>query len=104
MSFAVTQRTHEVGVRMALGARGSEVLGLIVRQGVRLTAIALFVGVVAAFGVARLLSSQLFGVTPTDPVTFVAVPLLLAVVSIAACYLPARRASRLDPLIALRRD
>jgi predicted permease len=104
MSFAVTQRTHEVGVRMALGARGSEVLGLIVRQGVRLTAIALVVGVVAAFGVARLLASQLFGVTPTDPVTFAAVPLLLAVVSIAACYLPARRASRLDPLIALRRD
>jgi putative ABC transport system permease protein len=104
MSFAVTQRTHEVGVRMALGAPGSEVLRLIVRQGVKLTAIALVVGVAAAFGTARLLASQLFGVTPSDPVTFVAVPLLLGAVSIVACYLPARRASKLDPLAALRRD
>ena len=104
MSFAVTQRTHEVGVRMALGARGSEVLGLIVRQGVRLTVIALVIGVVGAFGAARMLASQLFGVTPTDPVTFASVPLLLAVVSIVACYVPARRASKLDPVVALRRD
>ena len=104
MSFAVTQRTHEVGVRMALGARGSEVLRLIVRQGLRLTAIALGLGLVTSLGTARLLADQLFGVTPTDPVTFALVPVLLGVVAMLACYLPARRASRLDPLVALRRD
>jgi putative ABC transport system permease protein len=104
MSFAVTQRTHEVGVRMALGARGSEVLQLIVRQGAKLTVIALAIGVLAALGAARMLASQLFGVTPSDPVTFAAVPALLGVVAIIACYLPARRASKLDPLVALRRD
>ena len=104
MSFAVTQRTHEVGVRMALGARGSEVLRLIVRQGLRLTAIALGLGLVVSLGTARLLAGQLFGVTPTDPVTFALVPVLLGVVAMLACYLPARRASRLDPLVALRRD
>jgi putative ABC transport system permease protein len=104
MSFAVTQRTHEVGVRMALGARGGEVLRLIVGQGLRLTAIALVIGLVAASGAMRLLASQLFGVTPSDPVTFVAVPLVLGAVATIACYLPARRASRLDPLVALRRE
>jgi putative ABC transport system permease protein len=104
MSFAVTQRTHEVGVRMALGARGGEVLRLIVRQGMTLTAIALAIGVVASFGTTRLLASQLFGVTPSDPVTFVTVPALLALVATVACYVPARRASRLDPLVALRRE
>jgi putative ABC transport system permease protein len=104
MSFAVTQRTHEVGVRMALGARGGEVLRLIVRQGMTLTAIALAIGVLASFGTTRLLASQLFGVTPSDPVTFVTVPALLAVVATVACYVPARRASRLDPLVALRRE
>ena len=104
MSFAVTQRTHEVGVRMALGAQGSEVRGLIVRQGVKLTIVALAIGVAGAFGAARMLASQLFGVTPADPLTFATVPILLAVVSIVACYVPARRASKLDPLVALRRE
>jgi putative ABC transport system permease protein len=104
MSFAVTQRTHEVGVRMALGARGGEVLRLIVGQGLRLTGVALVIGLVAASGVTRLLASQLFGVTPADPVTFAAVPLVLGAVATIACYLPARRASRLDPLMALRRE
>jgi putative ABC transport system permease protein len=104
MSFAVTQRTHEVGVRMALGAQGGEVLRLIVRQGLRLTAVALVLGLGAAAGGARVLASQLFGVTPSDPVTFAAVPLVLGAVAALACYLPARRASRLDPLVALRRE
>jgi putative ABC transport system permease protein len=104
MSFAVTQRTHEVGVRMALGARGSEVLRLIVGQGLRLTGISLVIGLVASLGATRLLASQLFGVSPSDPLTFAAVPVLLAVVAVVACYLPARRASRLDPLVALRRE
>jgi putative ABC transport system permease protein len=104
MSFAVTQRTHEVGVRMALGARGGEVLRLIVGQGLRLTLVALVIGLIAASGATRLLASQLFGVTPSDPVTFAAVPLVLGAVAVIACYLPARRASRLDPLVALRRE
>jgi len=104
MSFAVTQRTHEVGVRMALGARGQEVLRLIVGQGLRLTAVALAIGLVASLGATRVLANQLFGVSPTDPVTFAVVPVLLAAVAAVACYLPARRASRLDPLVALRRE
>ena len=104
MSFAVTQRTHEVGVRMALGARGQEVLRLIVGQGLRLTAVALAIGLVASLGTTRVLANQLFGVSPTDPVTFATVPVLLAAVAAVACYLPARRASRLDPLVALRRE
>ena len=104
MSFAVTQRTHEVGVRMALGAQRSEVRRLIVGQGLRLTFIALVIGVAASFGTNRLLASQLFGITPSDPVTMGAVPVLLALVAAVACYLPARRASKLDPLMALRRE
>jgi len=104
MSFAVTQRTHEVGVRMALGARGGEVLRLIVGQGLKLTGIALVIGLVASLGATRVLASQLFGVSPSDPLTFASVPVLLGVVAAVACYLPARRASRLDPLVALRRE
>jgi putative ABC transport system permease protein len=104
MSFAVTQRTHEVGVRMALGARATEVVRLIVGQGLRLTVIALVVGLVAAAGATRLMASQLFGVTPSDPVTYASVPLVLGLVAAIACYVPARRASQLDPLVALRRE
>jgi len=104
MSFAVTQRTHEVGVRMALGASGGEVLRLIVGQGLRLTLIALLLGLAVAAGATRLMASQLFGVTPSDPVTFATVPVVLCAVAALACYLPARRASHLDPLTALRRE
>jgi putative ABC transport system permease protein len=104
MSFAVTQRTHEVGVRMALGASGSEVVRLIVGQGLRLTSVALLLGLAAALGATRLMASELYGVTPSDPVTFATVPLVLCAVAALACYLPARRASRLDPLTALRRE
>jgi predicted permease len=104
MSFAVTQRTHEVGVRMALGAQASEVRRLIVGQGLRITVVALVIGLVAAVGATRLMASQLFGVEPADPLTFASVPVVLAAVAVIACYLPARRASRLDPLVALRRE
>ena len=104
MSFAVAQRTHEVGVRMALGASGGEVLRLIVGQGLRLTVIALLLGLAAAAGATQLMASQLFGVTPSDPVTFATVPIVLCAVAALACYLPARRASCLDPLTALRRE
>jgi hypothetical protein len=104
MSFAVAQRTHEVGVRMALGASGGEVLRMIVGQGLRLTLVALLLGLAAAAGATRLMASQLFGVTASDPLTFATVPVVLCAVAGLACYLPARRASRLDPLTALRRE
>jgi len=104
MSFAVTQRTHEVGVRMALGAHRGQVVRMVVGQGLRLTAVALVVGLLTAAGAARVLASELFGITPRDPFTYGLVPLILGAVAVVACYLPARRASRLDPLAALRRD
>ncbi len=102
ISYSVTQRTQEIGVRMALGADRRQVLGMVVGQGMRLAAIGAVIGCVAAYGVARLLSSQLFGVNAADPETFLGVAVLLAAVAFLACYLPARRATRVDPMIALR--
>jgi putative ABC transport system permease protein len=98
---SVSQRTHEIGIRMALGAQARDVLKLIVRQGMSLTLIGIGVGLAGAFAFTRLLASLLFGVGPTDPTTFVWIPVLLAAVSFLACYLPARRAARLDPIKAL---
>ena len=103
-SYAVARRTHEVGIRMALGARGAQVLRMVVRQGMRSIVIALAIGLLGALGATRLLASQLYGVRATDPLTFVAVPLLLALVALAACWIPARRASRVDPVVALRME
>jgi putative ABC transport system permease protein len=102
LAYSVSQRRHEIGVRMAMGAKRSDVLWMVVGQGMFLTLIGVAIGVAGAFVLTRFLSTLLYGVRPTDPVTFVVVPLLLACVALFACYVPARRAIRVDPMAALR--
>jgi putative ABC transport system permease protein len=102
MSYTVAQRTHELGVRTALGARKADILRLILGHGMAMTVAGIAVGVLAALAITRALSQELFGIKPGDPLTFLAVALVLAAVALAACYLPARRASRVDPMVALR--
>jgi len=102
MAYSVTQRSHELGIRIAVGASPRDILRLVVGQGIRMTLLGAAIGLVVSLAVTRALSSLLFGVSVTDPLTFVAVPVVLAFVAILACYLPARRAMRVDPIIALR--
>jgi putative ABC transport system permease protein len=102
ISYSTSQRIQEIGVRMALGAQRRDVLRLVLGEGIWIAAIGVAVGFAAALALTRFLSSQLFGVSATDPLTFTGVALLLAAVALLACYVPARRAMRVDPLVALR--
>ena len=104
ISYLVAQRTQEIGVRMALGAQPSEVMRLVLGQGARMAAIGVAIGCVAALGLTRLMANQLFGVTAHDPLTFTGIAGLLMIVAVAACYVPARRAMRVDPVVALRSE
>ena len=104
ISYGVSQRTQEIGIRMALGAGTPDVLKLVVKGGMTLVLIGVVIGVTGAFALTRLLTSLLFAVTPTDAMTFASVPLLLIIVAALACYIPARRATKVDPLVALRNE
>jgi putative ABC transport system permease protein len=104
VAYAVNQRTRELGIRMALGAQRRDVLLLVIGQGMRPALMGLILGVAGAFGLTRFLAAQLFEIKPTDPATFTAVSLALVAVAFLACWLPARRAARVDPMVALRQE
>jgi ABC-type antimicrobial peptide transport system permease subunit len=104
VSFTVEQRTHEFGIRTALGARKADILALVLREGFLVTAIGLVIGIAGAFGLTRLITNQLYGVTPMDPATITAVATVLVIVSMMACLIPGRRAAKIDPLRALRSE
>jgi len=102
MSDSVAARTHEIGIRMALGAQGADVLRMVVRQGMALAAAGIGIGLLGAFWLTQFMSKMLYEVSPTDRITFFVIPLILALVVLCACLVPARRATKVDPLVALR--
>jgi putative ABC transport system permease protein len=102
IAYSVTQRTQELGIRIALGAQRRDVLRLVLAQGTRLTFLGVALGLFAALALSRLLAALLFNVSATDPLTFAGVAALLAAVALLACFIPARRATRVDPIVALR--
>ena len=102
ISFVVGERTHEIGVRMALGAQYSDVMRLVLGEGLRMAVVGVVAGIAAASGLTRLMANQLFGVGAQDPLTFGVIAMGLMMVALVACYLPARRAVRVDPMVALR--
>jgi putative ABC transport system permease protein len=102
LSYSVTERQREIGIHMALGATRGKVLGMVLGQGLRLTTVGMVVGLAASFGLTRLLQTQLFNVKPTDPATIVSVAAFIAMVALVACYVPASRATRVDPMVVLR--
>jgi ABC-type antimicrobial peptide transport system permease subunit len=104
MAFSVKQRVQEIGIRMALGAGARHIRGMLLLEGMRLALMGISIGVASAFALARLLTSALFGVTPQDPFAFAAVPALLVAVAVIAVWMPTRRATRVDPLVALRAE
>ena len=104
IAYSVSRRTREIGIRIAVGANPSSVARLVLRQGMKLTVIGVGIGLTLSLLASRLLGSLLVGVSARDPFVYVAVPLLLAGISLLACYVPARRAARVDPLVALRQD
>jgi ABC-type antimicrobial peptide transport system permease subunit len=104
VSYATQRATHEFGIRMALGAQGRNIIWIVLRRGIVLSFFGVGIGVAAALALSRLLASLLYGVAPTDPITFAGVALLIVIVTLASCYLPARRATQVDPLVALRTE
>ena len=104
ISYAVEQRSHEFGIRATFGARDADILRLVLREGIVVTLVGLAIGIGGAFGTTRLIANQLFSVTPMDPATIAAVAILLLSVALLACYIPARRAAKLDPLSVLRAE
>jgi ABC-type antimicrobial peptide transport system permease subunit len=104
LSYTVSERRHEIGIRMALGATRSTVLGLVLRQGAILTGIGLAAGVIAAVALSRVMRTLVFNVRPSDPLTMGAVTIFIALIALVACYIPARRATRVDPIVVLREE
>jgi putative ABC transport system permease protein len=102
MAYSVSQRTHEIGLRMALGAQTRDVMKMVIRQGMALGMIGVAIGLIASYALTRLMKTLLFGVSATDPLTFTVIALSLGLIAILACWIPARRAAKVDPMIALR--